>query len=147
MGKGSIYFKKIIWAVGLVILVNLSLDFRIQIQQTAQENFNAVPLFWFDVINSILFGLYISLLLVKKWSIKINHSLLWCVAVPCLLLLLIYPTLSTLASYELLPESFSYTFISTWLFKTAMSTPIVVGIVAGMTMTLSLFNNHSNVTK
>lgn len=147
MGKGSSYFKKIIWVVGLVILVNISLDFRIQIQQTAHENFNVVPLLWFDVINSILFGFYISLLLVKKWSIKINHSLLWCVAVPSLLLLIIYPTLSTLASYELLPESFTYNFISTWLFKVTMSPPIVIGIVAGLTMILSLFNNQSNVKK
>lgn len=147
MGNGSIYFKKIIWVLGLVILLNLSLDFRIKIQQTAQEDFNVVPLLWFDAIIPILLGAYIAILLVKKWSININHALLWCVAVPCLLLLVIYPTLATLSTYEILPEGFSYEFTLNWLFKATISMPIVFGIVGGMTLTLSLFSNHLKATK
>ena len=147
MRKGISYFKKIIWVIGFIILVNLSLDFSNQLRKTANAEFNPVPVLWFDVIAPILLGIYIAILLVKKWSININHALLWCVAAPCLLLLLTYPTLATLSTYEILPESFSYEFTINWLFKATVSTPIVFGIVAGMTLTLSLFSNHSNATK
>lgn len=147
MREGISYFKKTIWVIGFIILVNLSLDFSTQLRETANAEFNPVPVLWFDVIAPILLGIYIAILLVKKWSININHALLWCVAAPCLLLLLTYPTLATLSTYEILPESFSYEFTINWLFKATVSTPIVFGIVAGMTLTLSLFSNHSNATK
>ena len=147
MTKSIGYFKNIIWVIGLIILVNLSSVFKTQLQQTAQEDFNGVPLLWFDVIIPLLLGVYIAILLVKKWSININHALLWCIAAPCILLLLIYPTLATLSTYEILPETFSYEFTLTWLFKATISMPIVFGIVGGMTLTLSLFSNHSKATK
>ena len=147
MTKSISYFKKIMWVIGLIILVNLSLVFKTQLQQIAQEDFNGVPLLWFDAIIPILLGAYIAILLVKKWSININYALLWCVAAPCLLLLVIYPTLATLSTYEILPESFSYEFTLNWLFKTTISMPIVFGIVGGMTLILSLFSNHSKATK
>lgn len=147
MRKGISYFMKIIWVIGLIILVNLNLFFSNQLLETANAEFNPVPVLWFDVIFPILLGIYIALLLVKKWSININPALLWCVAAPCLLLLLTYPTLATLSTLEILPESFSYEFTLTWLFKATISTPTVFGIVAGITLTLSLFSNHLNVTK
>lgn len=147
MMKGVIDFKKIIWVIGLIILINLSLVVRTKLQQTATVDFNIVPLLWFDVISPILIGVYIAILLVRKWSININHALLWCVATPCLLLLLIYPTLATLSNYNILSENVSYEFTLTWLFKPSMTTPIVFGIVAGMCLTLSLFGNYSNATK
>ena len=145
--KDISYFKKIIWVIGLIILVNLNLVFSNQLWETANAEFNPVPVLWFDVISPILLGIYIAILLVKKWSININHALLWCVSAPCLLLLLTYPTLATLSTYEILPESFSYEFTLTWLFKATISMPIVFGIVGGMTLTLSLFSNHSKATK
>ena len=145
--KSISYLKEIIWVIGFIILVNLSLDFSTQLWKTAKAEFNPVPVLWFDVIASILLGVYIAILLVKKWSININHALLWFVAAPCLLLLLTYPTLVTLSTSEILPESFSYGFTDNWLFKAAMFTPTAFGIVAGMTLTLGIFNNHSSVTK
>ena len=147
MTKSIGYFKNIIWVIGLIILVNLSSVFKPQLQEIAQLKFNHIPLLWFNVIMPILFGAYISILLVKKWSININYALLWGVAAPCLLLLLIYPTLATLSTYEILPESFSYEFTLNWLFKATISMPIVFGIVGGMTLILSLFSNHSKATK
>lgn len=141
------YFKNIIWVIGLIILVNLSSVFKTQLQEIAQLKFNHIPLLWFNVIIPILFGAYIAILLVKKWSININHALLWGVSIPCLLLLVIYPTLATLSTHEILPESFSYEFTLNWLFKATISMPIVFGIVGGMTLILSLFSNHPKATK
>lgn len=147
MSNGSNYFKKIIWVIGLTILAKLSFDLKVQLQKTAQMEYNIVPVLWFDVVSALLLGGYISVLLVQKWSVKINHALLWCVATPCLVLLLIYPTITTLAVYELIPESFAFSFISAWVFKVAMTSPNVVGIVAGMTLALSIFSNDSKVSK
>ena len=147
MRKDISYFKKIIWVIGLTILVNLNLVFSNQLWETANAEFNPVPVLWFDVISPILLGIYIAILLVKKWSININHALLWCISAPCLLLLLTYQTLVTLSTYEFLSESFSYEFTSTWPFKAIISMPTVFGIVGGMIFTLSLFGNRSNVTK
>ncbi|MEK3766009.1 hypothetical protein [Solibacillus sp. FSL K6-4121] len=147
MSNSSNYFKKIIWVIGLILLAKFSYDLKVQLQKTAQMEYNIVPVLWFDVISALLLGGYISLLLVNKWSVKINHALLWCVATPCLVLLLIYPTLTTLAVNELIPESFAYSFIAAWVFKVAMTSPNVVGIVAGMTLALSIFSNQSNRAK
>ena len=141
MSNDANYFKKIIWSIGLIILINLSYNFKIQLQQTAQMTFNIVPVLWFDVMVSLLMGCYISILLVQKWSLNVNHALLWCVTVPCLVLVFIYPTVSTLITYELLPESSSFSLILSWSLKIAMSSPYVVGIVAGLTFVLSLFSN------
>jgi predicted small integral membrane protein len=78
------YFKKLVWVIGLIILIIISFKYENQIQQTANEQFNFLPVIWTKLFISLLFGLYISLVLVKNWSISINSSLLWCVAVPCL---------------------------------------------------------------
>jgi len=129
--------RKLFWVIGLFIFVTIGTDLRVQVRQTAQMELKIAPVVWFDVIYSILVGLYIALLLVKSWSIKINHSLLWCVAVPCLLFLLIYPTISTL------PENFTSNSISERLFLTSMYSQIIIGIITGVTLTLSLFSHHS----
>lgn len=143
MKNYSTYYKKIIWVIGLFILITISIDWKIEMKQTAQEEFNIVPFIWFEMMNSILVGLYISLLFVQKWSIKINHSLLWCVAVPCLLFLFIYPTFSTLGSYQISLENFLSNSILAWLFMSSMYSQIIIGITTGVTLTLSLFSHHS----
>ena len=84
--NGLYYFLKILWVVGLIILAMISFNYENQLQQTATETFNFIPVIWSKLFMSIIFGLYISLLFVKKWSFNINPSLLWCVAMPCSIL-------------------------------------------------------------
>ncbi|MGG0656991.1 hypothetical protein [Rummeliibacillus pycnus] len=62
------YFWKFLWVVGLIFLSNLSFNYENQIQQTARETFSLIPVIWSKLFISILFGLYISLIFVKKWS-------------------------------------------------------------------------------
>ena len=59
--KDISYFKKIIWVIGLIILVNLNLVFSNQLWETANAEFNPVPVLWFDVISPILLGIYIAI--------------------------------------------------------------------------------------
>ena len=102
--NGLSYFLKILWVVGLIILAIISFNYENQLQQTATETFNFIPVIWSKLFMSIIFGLYISLLFVKKWSFNINPSLLWCVALPCIILSFAFPILVTLSSVDRLPE-------------------------------------------
>ena len=129
---------KILWVVGLIILSIISYNYDIQLKQTASETFNFIPVIWYKQIISIIFGFYLSFILVKKWSLNLNPSLLWCVAIPCTLLSFGYPILATLSSIDSLPEFIATSSISMWLLKIFSSDAI--GIIAGLTIILSFFN-------
>ncbi len=131
------YFWKIIWVVGLIILSNLSIYFDNYAKQIANDTFTFIPLLWTYSIISLIFGIYVSLIFVKKWSFKINHSLLWCVSIPCLLISFCYPIISILGSIE----GVSFSFIPNWLIR--ITSLEVFGIIAGMTLTLSIFKSKS----
>lgn len=138
------YFKKLVWVIGLIILIIISFKYENQIQQTANEQFNFPPVIWTKLIISLLFGLYISLVLVKSWSISINSSLLWCVAVPCLVVTISFPILVTLAAADHLPDMISGSPILIDLQKIYSTN--ILGITAGLTMMISLFNNQQKAT-
>lgn len=131
------YFWKILWVVGLIILSIISFNYENQLQQTASETFNSIPVIWSNLFISIIFGLYISLIFVKKWSFNINLSLLWCVTIPCMLISFAYPILATLSSTESLPENIASSSISFLLLKIYSSD--VFGIITGLTLILSFF--------
>ncbi|WP_397538275.1 hypothetical protein [Rummeliibacillus pycnus] len=132
------YFWKILWVVGLVLLVNISFNYENQIQQTARETYSLIPVIWSKLFISIIFGLYISLVFVKKWSFNINPSLFWCVAIPSILLSFAFPILATLSSLKSLPEYIASSSISFWLINVSSSD--VFGIIAGLSIILSFFN-------
>lgn len=134
------YFWKILWIVGFILLAKISLSYEIQIKQSASETFYLIPVIWFSFFISIIFGLYLSLIFVKKWTFNINSSLLWCVSIPAFLLSLIFPISSTLASYNNLPDFIANSSILYWLINVTSSSN-VFGIVAGLSIILSLFND------
>ena len=136
------YFLKILWVVGLIILTIISFDYENQMHQTASETFNLIPVIWSKLFISIIFGLYFSLIFVKKWLFSINSSLLWCVAIPCITLSFAFPIFVTLSSTDYLPEIISSTPISSGLQKIYSTN--VFGIIAGLTIILSLFNTQPN---
>lgn len=142
MGKASWapYVKKLLWVIGLIILASICFHFDNQIQQKANEQFNFIPVIWTKLFISLMFGLYLSLILVKRWSISINSSLLWCVAVPCLLLSISFPVLVTLEAAGHLPDVISSSPVIMELQK-IFSTNIL-GVTAGLTMIISFFGNQ-----
>jgi hypothetical protein len=134
------YFWGIIWVIGLIILLEISADFKNQIQQTSNLTSNKIPLLWYIPFSSVVIGFYISILLVKKWAFELNLPLLLCVSLPCILLSFGYPilaTLSTLASLPVYVESSSISFFLLDIFSSD-----VIGIIAGLTIILSIFNVH-----
>ena len=128
------YLRKVLWVVGLIILAITSFDYASQAQQTMNATASLVSYVWTKLFISIIFGLYISILLVKKWSIKINPSLLICVTIPCLLLSFAYPIWS-IHEPNLSP---SIVFSLMKILSTGM-----LGTIAGLTLVLGIFNNHS----
>lgn len=142
MGKYSPYFWKIIWVIGLIVFVNFSLTFENRMQQTAVMDYNPIPVWWFEVVHPILFGFYLSLLFVKKWSVKVNLSLLWCVAIPSFIMLCSYPLLATLSTLGFLPDKILSFTLYTWVLKAFASYSYVFGIIAGLTTILSFFSTY-----
>ncbi|MEK4423614.1 hypothetical protein [Solibacillus sp. FSL K6-1523] len=142
MGKYSPYFWKIIWVIGLIVFIKFSLNFENQMQQTAMAEYNPIPVWWYDVVHPILFGFYLSLLFVKKWSVKINLSLFWCVSMPSFVMLCGYPLLATLSMLGILPDKMLNFSIYTWVLKAFVSYSYVFGMIAGLTIMLSFFSTH-----
>lgn len=133
--KSQEYLLKILWVIGLTILAVINYNVINQLSLTAQATFNHFLVIWARPILSIIFGLYLSLIFIKKWSININASLLWCVAVPCLLLSFLYPLLVTASTNN--PGLFLTSFINFLIYTIYHSN--IFGVVAGLTFILSLF--------
>lgn len=137
----STYIWKVIWLVGLVIFAIISFNYQTRVQQTVDETYNFIPIIWIDLLISFLFGLYVSLLFVKQWSFNVNHSLLLCVSIPCILLSCAYPLLATLSSFNYLPETITSSSISSLLLK--ISSSRVLGVISGLSLVLSIINTQS----
>ena len=136
--KWTSYFWKIFWVVGLIIMAIISSNIVNHFKQVASETFNLFPFLWSSLLVSIIFGIYIALIFVKKWSLNLNPTLLWCVTIPCTLISFFYPILATLGSKF---ENLTFSFIPYWLIR--ISTLEVFGIIAGLTLILSIFDTQS----
>ena len=137
--KLSPYFWKIIWIVGLCILSSLSLNYDNYIKQTTNDTLNYFPVILSNLFISIFFGIYISLIFVKKWTINLTPSLLYGVTIPCILISFSYPILITLES---IIENLTFSFIPYWVLR--LSSLEVFGITAGLTLILSIFNANTS---
>ena len=129
MKKWSTYIWKLIWVIGLFLLTIISFDIKNQIK----NSFNYDMISWTNSIIFFIWGIYLSLIFIKKWSIKINPPLLICVFIPSFLFLLIPPLTSTLSIS--IP-------IGMWFLKAFNSN--LIEIVAGLTFMLSIFNNSKS---
>lgn len=65
--KWSTYLWKLLWVFGLVILSSIIVHFENQVRNIVNATFNFSLLIWSNLIFSIIFGIYISLIFVKKW--------------------------------------------------------------------------------
>ncbi|WP_312114913.1 hypothetical protein [Brevibacillus reuszeri] len=93
------------------------------IKDYASSTFSYNLVVWYEVGAMFLFGIYLSFLFIKRWSLQVNFPLLFCVCIPCLLLSVIVP-------FEL------SNLFSMWKI---MSNGII-SLVAGFTLPLGLFS-------
>lgn len=137
--KWTPYFWNLSWLVGLIIIAIINLNIVNHFKQIANDTFNPIPLLWLNSFVLIIFGIYISLIFVKRWSLKFNPVLFWGIFIPSLLISFLTPVLTTISS--IFNNSTLLSFNSYWLIK--ISTLDVFGIVAGLTLILSIFNTQS----
>ena len=131
----SVYFWKIVWIIGLIVLVYLSLNVEDYLQQVASETYNPFPLYWYISLDSFILGIYISLIFIQKWSFNVQTTLLCFVFIPSLLITFCTPILVMIEGW-----SDSVVYIPYWLIR--ISQVEVFGIVAGMTLMLGTFINQ-----
>ncbi|WP_019241022.1 MULTISPECIES: hypothetical protein [Bacillus] len=108
---------KILWVIGFIIFITNYMNYDMKVNNYASETFSVNAIVWYHLIASILFGFYLSLLFVKKWSFTFNPSLFWCVTIAGMLLLFSYPILTTFASFDSLPEILNNIRLPFWLLK------------------------------
>lgn len=128
------YVMKLLWGVGLFVLIFSSSTLGLSVQKKAETTFINEPLFWFDSMVPVVFGLYLSLLFVKRWTVKVHKPLFLCVTIPCLILTLYVPSVYTFSFSpsveDFLPNPF-------WLLS--KDSFRIIPIVAGLTLLPSLF--------
>lgn len=124
--------------IGLLILGNIKLYYTTLIRR---------DLYWTEPYVAIILGLYISLIFVKKWSIQIKPALLWCIAIPCMLLRVIFPLLlgsDILSSItDLIPIKIQLLLLPVVFY---VINPVIAedvfGIIGGLTLMISIFQTH-----
>lgn len=100
----------------------------------SDSTFSIAPVFWTNFITLFMWGVYLSLLFIKKWTININLPLLICVFTPCFLISIFLPIATILPLA--LPIG------GVWFSKVISS--YFIEIVAGLTFMLSIFNNFKS---
>ncbi|CEG25665.1 hypothetical protein BN1002_00481 [Bacillus sp. B-jedd] len=133
----------LLWVAGLVIISKFAFDYENVVKNDSSGTFNLTPLIWAKFFSSIIFGLYLSLVLIKKWSIKINHGLLWFAAVPCFVLAILLPLVATFEYGGGGPAMWEHSLAQ--LLMIAMGNSGLFGIAAGLTLLLSFFDARPEV--
>lgn len=131
MKKWSTYFWKLIWVMGLFLLTIISFNIKYKIHAISVSTYSIAPIIWANFIILFIWGVYLSLIFIKKWTIKINLPLLICVFLPCFLFSLCVPLTMIF--------SLSLPIGDIWFNKAVSSN--FIEIVAGLTFMLSIFNN------
>jgi len=131
------YLWKLGWVIGLFLLTIISFDIEKQVESFSYSSFNIAPIYWGNFLIHFIWGIYLSLILIKNWTFQINTPLLICVFLPCFIFSLIVPVfLTTSFRYLSLP------FGGVWFMKVLTSE--LIEIVAGFTLMLSIFKNKKS---
>lgn len=137
----SNYAWKLCWVVGLIALTLLSSFLRQRIRDNSAITFDMLPYFWFHATIFLVFGLYISILFLKTWTVNINWPLLLCVSLPSLLIAFYSPVIFTIVKYTTPdPSSFSVP-IPYWLHR--INELGIPAIVAGLSIMIGMFENRN----
>jgi hypothetical protein len=114
----------------------IAYNMQMIMEQNRSETFNLLPVLWFSFAVPVLFGIYLSFLFIKNWSLKINVPLLLCVSLPCLILSMYTPVVSTVAMMT--SSSASLTFpVPFWMLE--INHLGIVSFVGGFSLFISLF--------
>jgi hypothetical protein len=92
--KGEFRFRflgYLLWFVGFLILVLIMNRLHTSAEHMVATNLTITPQVWADTFIAIVFGAYLSILSVKRWTLSVNRSLLLWVTFPCAAVALYFP--------------------------------------------------------
>ncbi|MFJ8066573.1 hypothetical protein ACIQYS_18400 [Psychrobacillus sp. NPDC096426] len=139
----SPYVWKLLWTVGLIVLLIISYKLELKVKNHVATTFQMLPIIWFQFIANFVLGIYLSLLFIKKWSVKWNWSLIVCVTIPLLIISIYLPIAITFVQ-NIAQDSNNYSVpFPSWLMK--ITTYGIPAIVAGLTLIIGLFSNTARV--
>lgn len=132
------YIWKLLWTAGLIALLIISYKLEQKVKFYAATNFDMLHFIWFKFIANFVLGVYLSLLFIKRWSVKWNWSFIVCVTLPFLIISIYLPLAFTFAQ-NLASDSNSFSVpFPNWLMT--ITTYGIPAIVAGLTLMLGLFS-------
>ncbi len=141
----SKYVWKLLWIAGLFAMIIISYQLEQSLRNHVATNFNPLPLFWFHTIVPAVFGVFIALLFVKSWSVKLNFPLILCVTIPCLLIAFYSPVILTIVqNTTATPDSYTVP-IPLWMHE--INSNGIPSVVAGLTLIVGLFGGTKQSKK
>lgn len=128
--------RKISWMIGFFLLIFISISINNYLKELASTTYKPTPYMWATAVIPIVIGAYIALLFIKQFKLKLNMGLFIFVTIPCLLLTLYYPIITIFPSVvDPLPFLMSASLIQ-------FTSEEIFGVVAGLTLVLSLFKQN-----
>lgn len=76
----------------MFLLLVISFQLEHEATVTAQQSYRVLPLTWANTGISFVLGVYLSLLFIESFSLRINKPILACVFVPCAVIGFYIPT-------------------------------------------------------
>ncbi|WP_391203914.1 hypothetical protein [Psychrobacillus sp. L4] len=136
----SPYVWKLLWGVGLIVLLFIIYHLELKVRNHVAITFQPLPIFWFLPTAYFVFGIYISFIFVKVWSVKWNWPLIVCVTIPFLILAFYSPVIYTIIqSTSSDSNSFSVP-IPYWIMN--INSLGIPSIVAGITLMVGMFGKR-----
>lgn len=136
--KWSPYVWKLLWTVGLIVLLIISYKLELQVKNHVATTFQMLPIIWFQFIANFVLGVYLSLLFIKKMAVNWNWSLIFCVTLPLLIISIYLPIAITFVQ-TMAPDPNNYSVpFPNWLFR--ITTYGIPAIVVGLTLMMGLFS-------
>ncbi|MEI4770175.1 hypothetical protein WAX74_11065 [Psychrobacillus sp. FJAT-51614] len=137
----SNYVWKLSWLVGLIALILLSSLLGQNIRENSAITFNLIPYFWFITTTFLVFGLYISVLFIRSWTVKLNWPLLLCISLPSLLIAFYSPVIVTVIQYTTSESSNFSAPVPYWIYQ--INELGIPAIVAGLSIMIGIFENRN----
>ncbi|MFF2754903.1 hypothetical protein ACFVR1_14270 [Psychrobacillus sp. NPDC058041] len=131
----SPYVWKLLWVVGLIALVLISYHLENKVRNHVAITFQPLSIFWFMPTAYFVFGIYISLVLVRDWTFKWNWPLVVCVTIPLLIIAFYSPVIYTIVQSISSDNNFSLP-IPFWMMK--INSLGIPSIVAGITLMVGM---------
>ena len=133
--RRSQYVLKLLWFVGLMLLLFVALHIETIVKRHVDATLNETPLFWSLTCVPFFLGLYLGLLFMRP-KLSVNLSFLLCIFLPAFIISFYPPIAYTIASMNSHNGSFTVP-IRSWMM--ALISNGLVPVLAGTTLMVGLF--------